>query len=574
MKHSKFFIVVVLLMVSLYCWQCLPKAEKYPYRPAEELVNEAKTWSKQLEAYIYGWMQGKNSAQIPYAILPTGFDTAIDCKNYFLQKFEEINPQTQWAIRPARKVNFDSAYGGVPDPHVTYLLLGASYVPFGSKVIIEGEFPYCRFFSIQVSPPFNGKEYCPQRGIGPCEVSVADVDIKPLPGNENPFLPNANRLTKNRKYKVEIEMATGEPTVLNPDFKFPYTMKQDVIYGGLLQNRGPWGKLLGKKNGWNLGALWIRYYAPDSAKGVLAGVPIPKVYYQLPTGEKYFMNADLSNLIKSANKPFKLKKTGMYEPTPLMGAKYGWGKSFGILQSIGQGLSMAVNRINSNSMKYVREADLGGTGRGEDQAAPANYEPHATTNNYATYLGRGMNLGKNKVIILTGKLPEFPNTRNNSATMNVGQLRYFSICGYDVNILRKSAGCAVHSIMDDEIVLNKKREYVIMYSRPEDRPVNATKENGVTWVDWGPTSDLTLVIRWVSVAKDWQTSPNPHEVELPWKQTALCGTEYNKRLLNINDTLGHLKSYQPILHYMTKIDFESLGNKFTSSTIPDWRIYR
>ncbi len=60
----------------------------------------------------------------------------------------------------------DSAYGGVPDPHVTYLLLGASYVPFGSKLIIEGEFPYCRFFSVQVSPPFNGKEYCPLRGIG------------------------------------------------------------------------------------------------------------------------------------------------------------------------------------------------------------------------------------------------------------------------------------------------------------------------------------------------------------------------------------------------------------------------
>lgn len=553
---------------------CMPQPQKYPYRSASDLVNEAQGWSKKLERYIYGWLAGQNAAQVPDSIIPTGFDTALDCKKFYLQKFEDINPKTQWAVRLSRKVNVDSAYGGVPDPHVTYLLLGASYVPFGSKVIIEGEFPYCRFFSVQVSPPFNGKEYCPLRGIGPCEVSVADVDIKPLKGHINPFLPGANRLATNRKYRIEIEMATGDPVELNPDFKFPYTMKQPIMYGGLLQNRGPWGKFLNKKEGWNLGALWIRYYAPDSAKGALAGVPLPKVYYQLPTGETYFMNADLSNLIKLANKPFRLPRTRSMEPTDVMGPNVGWGKSFGILQSIGQGLTAAMNRINSNSMKYVREADLGATGRGEDQAAPANYEPHATTNNYATYLGRGMNLGKEKVIILTGKLPEFPNTRHGAETMNGSQLRYFSICGYVVNLFYKSAGCAAHSVMDDELILNKRREYILVYSRAEDRPKNATPQNGVTWVDWGPTADLALVLRWVSVSKDWLSSPNPHEAELPWKQAALCGTAYNKRLLNINDTLGHLKSYQPIVHYMTKKDFESLGNTLDARKVPDWRIYR
>lgn len=553
---------------------CLPKPVPYPYRPSDELVREAQAYSDELDTYIHGWMRGKYPSQIPDSIIPPGFDT-IENRKFYLQKFDEIDPQKQWAIRQSRPIVFDSVYSGVPDPHVTYLLLGSSYVPFGSKLIIEGEYPYCRFFSIQISPPFSGKEYCPQRGIGPAEISIADVDIEPIEGNENPFLPEANRNTTNRKYRAEFTMSTGDPVALNEKFKFPYTGKQKKYYAGLLQYRGPWGKLLGKYEGWNLGAVWIRYYAPDKNKGVLAGVPLPKVYCELPSGEKYYINCDFSQMVKNVNMPRKLVPNWPSEPTgDYMHPTFGWSKSFGILQSIGIGVMGAFNNNTESSMRYIRDADLGATGRGEDQPPPANYEPHATTNNYCSYISRGMNLGLDKVIILTGTLPTFPDTRNGATTLMSTQVRYFSITGYDYNALRKTAGSAVHSIMDDEIIINNNREYIIVYSRPEDRPENATTSNGVTWVNWGPLSDLGLTMRWVSVSPDWIIPNNPHEENLPWKKSALCATQYDKKLLGTNDGKTFLGKYLPVIHYMTQADFESLGNNLDPNKIPSWEYYR
>jgi len=69
-----------------------------------------------------------------------------------------------------------------------------------------------------------------------------------------------------------------------------------------------------------------------------------------------------------------------------------------------------LNKTQLQDKEYVSQMELGATGRGEKQPAPYHYERSATENNYVTYLGRSMNLGKNKVIILTGKLPTSPPT--------------------------------------------------------------------------------------------------------------------------------------------------------------------
>jgi len=36
-----------------------------------------------------------------------------------------------------------------------------------------------------------------------------------------------------------------------------------------------------------------------------------------------------------------------------------------------------------------------------------------------------------------------------------------------------------------QVPLDANRDYTIVVSRPEDRPANATEENGVAWMDWG-----------------------------------------------------------------------------------------
>lgn len=124
--------------------------------------------------------------------------------------------------------------------------------------------------------------------------------------------------------------------------------------------------------------------------------------------------------------------------------------------------------------------------------------------------------------------------------------------------------------MDDEIVINKDREYIIVYSRKEDRPNNATKENGVTWIDWGNTCTQAITLRWISVSPEWSFEYAPNEINLPWSKATWSGTQYDKTLIGSN-TSDFLKAYHPIKHYMTKIDFENLRNNLTRSNIPIWK---
>jgi hypothetical protein len=73
-----------------------------------------------------------------------------------------------------------------------------------------------------------------------------------------------------------------------------------------------------------------------------------------------------------------------------------------------------------------------------------------------------------------------------------------------------------------------------MVSRPEDRPKNATPENGVTWIDWGPGEGLNdprnrkdwgmLLMRFMAPQKDWEHSPA--KVTKPGMEAAVMGPYY------------------------------------------------
>jgi hypothetical protein len=540
----------------------------YPAENPEAVQQEAQDISNALEDYIKAWMRAEVPREIPNRILPKGINFS-DNQGFFLQRYEEINPAEQWAYREVQTIDFNGVQMGVPDPHVTYLKLGTALAPFGSQLVIEGEFPYARFLNIQITPPLDGKNYYYNREIGSAEVSIVDADIEPLPGHTNPFIPGANRNATNRKYQVTFDLAIGKPVKLNPSYRFPYRGAGNNRVGSLIVYQGPWGEKYGKGS-WNQGEIWIRYYAPDLNQGKMAGIPFPKAYYQLPTGERYFINSDFTGFSARANQRVKAQPTPPTEPPASYGPNVGWFKSFGILKSIGESIFIAWNKDDEATKQYIREIDLGVTGRGEDQPPPGNYEPHATTCNYNTYIGRSMAIGKGKVVVLTGKLPTFPETRNGAEIMPTSQLRYWSISGYDVNALSNSAGAVIHSIMDDEIMLDANRNYVIVYSRPEDRPANATAENGVTWVNWGPISQLGLIIRWMSVAPHWMMAQNPHENNLPWTTTAWSGKNYNQGLIGYNNHNGFLGEYQPKIHYMTREVFETLPSPVSGKTVPEW----
>ncbi|HEX8549579.1 MAG TPA: discoidin domain-containing protein, partial [Cytophagaceae bacterium] len=347
--------------------------------------------------------------------------------------------------------------------------------------------------------------------------------------------------------------------------------------GAMLVYQGPWGMKtpiqtpIAGGGEWGTGALWVRYYAPDKNKNPLGGVPFPKLWYELPTGEKYFISAaDIKDFELRTNKTIKARVTSSQPNLKANGPSIGWFKSFGIVRSILNSVAQQNGWTHPDTLKRINEIDLGATGRGESQKPPGNYEPHATTNNWATYIGRAMTVEPGMVAVLTGKLPTFPDTRTGAQKMGNGQVRYWSIGGYDNDPLSPLPGAVLHNVMDDEITIDKDRNYIIAYSRAESRPANANNNNGVTWVNWGPTSDQGWMMRWVTVAPEWSFEKSPQEWNLPWGKADWSGSQYDSTLLGVNHHKGWMGCYLPRVSYMTKQEFEALGNNIKAEDIPVW----
>jgi F5/8 type C domain len=569
---SLYQILVTIILAGLLSSGCLPPAPRYPNEPPDKILRDAQRLSDSLEWYVKQWLDGKVPAQIPARYIPDGI---TDSKNFYLKHPDSVTAAETWATRFSHPVNLDSCLGGIPDPHATYYLMGPGLAPFGSKLVLEGEFPHCRFFSIQVSHPLDGKHYTATRYFGSAEVSWADADIDPLPGHINPFRVGADRNASNRKYRVEIRMAKGDPVALNKEaFKPLYREQGNIRYGSMLVYQGPWGEkdffLKPKKDGgrWNLGNLWVRVYAPDKDKGAMGGVALPKMHFELPDGRKYFIGADFTELKKRANATMKARLTK--DPQNIyMGPETGWFKSWGILKSILHGACQYNGWNRQINTPKVNAVDLGVSGRGEHMPAPGNYEPSATGNNYVSYIGRGLNLQKGQVAVLIGKMPTFPATRNGEPTLTKAQVRYWSICGYDNSIEASLPGSAINGIMDEDIQLDKERNYMIAYSRPEDKPSNI-KGSNITWVNWGPTTELGLIIRYLTVSPEWDFELSPNEKHLTAAKTDWTGSAYDSTLIGVNSFKGFMQCYLPRIVVMSREQFEAMGNNLKPADIPAW----
>lgn len=572
--------VFSLFFLSVLIVSCSPKVPPYPYENSQKVIEEAQTISEGLERHVDLWLEGKADARIPDNLLPDGRDPRYG--EYTLIRYQDIDPNTQWGVRKAEEINWNALHGSFPDPHATYLGIFSLLVPFGHKVHIEGEYPYARFFDIQITGSFDPKTYYYQLGFGEGEVPIVDVDIPPLSGNVNPYLPGANRFAKNRRYRVTYDMAIGDPTKLNPKaFNPPYRDSSPERYGSGIKYQGPWGdpnwkkkedsalkEVLHGRGRFSTGAIWVRYYAIDRNKDYLGGVALPKVWYETPEGQKYFIQiSNREEAFADINKTQPLKERPPKDPGAHLGKSVGWDKQYGIMLS---GLTGIAKSTHLYTKEYVRNLHLGVTGRGENQPGAGGIEPHATGCTYINYLLRGMSLGEGKVVVLTGKMPTYPNTRQGARTMKPAQMRYWSLTSYD-NSDWNFLGAAVHSIMDDEIILDKDRNYIIIFSREKDRPANATRKNGVTWVNWGNIDEVSWTLRWMSVEPDHAFALSPDEKLLPWSQATWSGTEYNPDLVAKNNHNGILKDYLPKVHYLESKDFENLGNKFLSEDIPLWR---
>jgi hypothetical protein len=565
----------------------VPAPPAYPFGERAELISQAQCLSDALDRYVAAWLDGRAPADLPAEFLPPGVNLK-DFPRWRLHKPGELSAEQQWGVRPARPINTQQAAGFFPDPNVTYIVLPAMLLPFGHRVVVEGEFPHARFFNLQVTPSFDPASYHYDGGIGVGEVPIVDVDIEPLPGHVNPYRVGARRDATRRGYRVTFNMAIGDPVALNAAFRPPYFRdsgnKSNQRIGGGILFQGPWGSkgVGGHGRGhWDAGQLWVRLYRPDAAKGAFGGVSLPRVRFETKDGRAYFLAPDIEPFSKRSNALVPVAATPPMEPTAdpkrRYGPQHGWYKQAGIFRAVIGGL--AIN-TGLGAQEYVRLLDKGVAARGYDLPPPNNYEQSATSATYIDYLVRGMALGNNKVVVLTGKLPTFPATRGGDTVMRAAQMRYWSLTGYEVpdgwSVLRtlfgsqRPIGIAAHAVMDEDLVLDRERRYMVVLSRAQDRPANATAANGVTWVDWGPSSEISWTLRWLTVGPEW-TAPNAPTPQKLGTKTDWASADFDVRAISQNTHDGALGEYLPRLHYMSRAEFEQLGSDINAQRVPLWK---
>jgi hypothetical protein len=132
--------------------------------------------------------------------------------------------------------------------------------------------------------------------------------------------------------------------------------------------------------------------------------------------------------------------------------------------------------------------------------------------------------------------------------MPEAQTQYWSL----VSCEAPPSGRVVDGVTDMQVPLDGDRNYTIVVSRQEDKPKNATLENGVAWVEWSPLGEGLddprnrpdfgmLIMRMMGNHPSWLQSPD--KISQPSLEEAIMGP------------------YYPQGYYTTKEEFEAKGTQ-------------
>ncbi len=403
-----------------------------------------------------------------------------------------------------------------PDKRPTYFF-GQLVMPAGSSLTIQGRFPYARYFKFSLYK-FERSTFVAVPGG-----SLAGYDIEPDPGSGNPFKVGADRLVKNRNFTLHL-LAEDPPAT-------PADRPKNTVYVGRDEKEIMAGfRIYVTDKGYD-GGGWGPADTPS-----LEG---PGITYEGKLAEGTKLSAE--EIVKRFGRPmgsapppltadqwFKLVNSKENDPrlSPATAPARRDGQ-FELFWGMRYTIAGAFMRPEERAkIKLQTEMEGGG-------------DP--TTEYMVNFLSRKFG----PVYVFRAKAPTFPNTYEGAKIMPEGQVTYWSV----VTVASAPSGELWDGVFDMQVPVDKDGYYTIVMSRPGDRPKNATRENGVTWIDWGPGEGLSdprsrgdwgmLLMRFMVPQKDWEHSPA--KVTRPGMEAAVMGP------------------YYPRGYYTTKAKFEAEG---------------
>lgn len=145
-----------------------------------------------------------------------------------------------------------------------------------------------------------------------------------------------------------------------------------------------------------------------------------------------------------------------------------------------------------------------------------------------------IDLSRGDVLLLEGRAPRSPRTRDGARTMGRGDVRYWSICAY-VHPSNRTAAC----LADEDVPIDRRGMYRIVVAPAERRPKNAQASCGMAFLPAPGPSEGLLILRHLAPAPDFRHTP----LHVPEGK----------------DASAALGAFEPVGRYRSIRDVEDLG---------------
>jgi len=390
-----------------------------------------------------------------------------------------------------------------PDGNSTYFI-GELTMPPGSGLDMHFTFPHARYFKYALYK-WNGMTFVSTGA------DLVGWDIEPEPGSTNPFRVGANRLAEQRDFTIRLRAQDASKSSKNEE---PNTLNIGGDGGTLMYVT----RIYLSDQGWD-GAGW----GPASTPGAGSG---------MPTYEGFL--ADGTRL-SAEDVVEQFSKQMSTTPQPVTAAQ--WAK---VVQAKTNDPALdpatAPARKNPRWEKYwnFKYSIVGAFKTAEERAKTPFAGAMDGGGDAATqYLFINLSRKFGPVYVMRGKMPIFPDTYAGTRgggleIMPEAQTQYWSL----VSCEAAPSGHIVDSLTDMQVPLDEDRNYTIVYSRAEDRPANATLENGVAWIEWSPRGEGVvgaanredfgmLMMRIMATNPDWKERPD--NVTAPGMEEEIMG---------------------------------------------------
>ena len=326
-----------------------------------------------------------------------------------------------------------------PGTEITYW--GAKFVtPPGAVLTLRGRFPHARYSS------FNAYE-----NNGASASSLTDRQIRPDRGSTNPSLPGADRRARKRSFTISVK-GEGLPAspVRNTLYAEPRAgAHQDILY---------------------------RVYVPDRGRSLSGGTGIPTPVLKLADG----------TVLQGQSLCDELNSIHDYSGNLLSPQTYQT-----LLNSVGKDPATNPALPQFEFTKYFNLVNVFGLYRneaGRQQAWAANPAEEGTqyNNNDARYMIGAFSFQFGEVLAVHGRMPTTPITLNGNRRTKSGQVVEWDMCTIQSLVTTRTHRC----VFDEQVPMrSRKRDYVVLVSKADQRPSNARRQCGVAWLPADPEGD-------------------------------------------------------------------------------------